>query len=310
MAEVLQINRIESLDQYRLIWRLLAGQTRWPSYRHTLDWFEQYWANCDARSSPRVLVVRAADEVMGIVPLVLRRKSIGRRTFRVLQFPQDACGWTVGPIGPNPTATMMGAMRYLSAHRAAWKTLQLSITTVHPGMASRMQTSLAMSALPYRQQRSFAATLFELDRGLAFSKAGFRGKINDSQTMSAPHVVSSWAGAGKETVRLIDGNRVVAEGLVHRWLGGVIYQRFQFSHPCDDTRFQNDAISTLLDHHRIQGDGWAALPIENETSPNEWPSRRVEHATFTHINREPLVTKFGRLLTTNRLRMRRREQII
>ena len=57
MSEVIEINRIEDLAPYRLIWNSLLPQTRGASFFQSLDWLESYWRHFGQEQKLRVLIV-------------------------------------------------------------------------------------------------------------------------------------------------------------------------------------------------------------------------------------------------------------
>ena len=43
MADIVEINDLEELEQYRLAWNVLLPQTPRASFFHTFDWLQTYW---------------------------------------------------------------------------------------------------------------------------------------------------------------------------------------------------------------------------------------------------------------------------
>ena len=100
MSQVIEINRIEDLGQYRLLWSALLGQTRGASFFQSLDWLEAYWRHFGHRQKLRVLIVSSGGEPIGIVPLTVVRESTRVGTLRTLTYPIHDWWWFYGPIGP------------------------------------------------------------------------------------------------------------------------------------------------------------------------------------------------------------------
>ena len=84
-----------------------------------------YWQILGGRQKPRVLVVMAQDRPIGILPLtvVSERTRVGR--IRTLTYPLSEWGSFYGPLGPNPTATLLAALRHLADTPRNWDLFDL-----------------------------------------------------------------------------------------------------------------------------------------------------------------------------------------
>lgn len=125
MADVVEINSLEQLQSYRMVWNSLLGKTAQATYYHTFDWFVNYWQHFGQGQRMRVLVVRAAEKPIGIVPLCVRTERYQVGSVRVLTFPLDDWGTWYGPIGPNPSASLFMAMQHVRATPRDWEMLEL-----------------------------------------------------------------------------------------------------------------------------------------------------------------------------------------
>jgi CelD/BcsL family acetyltransferase involved in cellulose biosynthesis len=125
MAHVVEINDLESLAGYRLLWNSFLQHTPGASFFHTLDWLETYWRHFGAGQRLRVLVAYAAGEPLGILPLVVRKEPLRLGGVRVLTYPLHDWGSFYGPIGPNPTATLLAGLSHLRRTPADWDLLDL-----------------------------------------------------------------------------------------------------------------------------------------------------------------------------------------
>ena len=125
MPSVLEINDIDQLADYRLLWNSLLSQTDEATFFQSLDWLEVYWRHFGAGSRLRVLVASAADGPIGILPLVIQSESTGVGNVRVLTYPLDGWGSFFGPIGPNPTATLLVGMKHIANTERDWDLLDL-----------------------------------------------------------------------------------------------------------------------------------------------------------------------------------------
>ena len=125
MCNVVEINRIDELAGYRLTWNALFPKTRNATFFQSFDWFDAYCRHFGASQRMRVLVVCAEGRPIGILPLVIRteRTRVGR--VRVLTYPLDDWGTFYGPIGPNPTATLLAGLQHIRQTPRDWDLLDL-----------------------------------------------------------------------------------------------------------------------------------------------------------------------------------------
>ena len=120
MSNVVEINHIDALEEYRLPWQALLGQTRGGSFFQSLDWLQCYWRHYGEGQRLRVLIVLDGRRPVGIVPLAVVREQTGVGPMRVLTYPLHGWGWFYGPIGPNPTAALTLAMKHVAATERDW----------------------------------------------------------------------------------------------------------------------------------------------------------------------------------------------
>lgn len=125
MVEVVEINEIEELSRYRLLWNSLFAATPNASFFLTLDWLETCWRHFGQDHKLKVLIPYAADQPLGILPLCVRRERHRFSDVRVLTYPLDNWGTWYGPIGPNPSATLMAAMQHIRRTRRDWDMIDL-----------------------------------------------------------------------------------------------------------------------------------------------------------------------------------------
>jgi len=140
MVEVKEINDIEELSQYRLLWKSLLAATPEATFFLTLDWLETCWRHFGTDQKLRVLIVYAAGEPIGILPLCVRREKYRLSTVRVLTYPLDNWSTWYRPIGPNPNATMMAAMQHLRSTPRDWDMMELrwvADDATHGGKSAR-----------------------------------------------------------------------------------------------------------------------------------------------------------------------------
>jgi CelD/BcsL family acetyltransferase involved in cellulose biosynthesis len=125
MVKVVEINDLQELSQYRLLWSSLLPSTPNASFFLTYDWLEAYWRHLGGDQKLKVLIAYAAGEPIGILPLCVRTEQYRLTKARVLTYPLDDCGTWYGPIGPNPSATLMAAMQHLRRTPRDWDMIEL-----------------------------------------------------------------------------------------------------------------------------------------------------------------------------------------
>lgn len=125
MIEVVEVNDIEKLAHYRLVWNSLFAATPNATFFLTFDWFDTYWRYFGHDQKMRVLIIYGDGEPLGILPLCVRREAYRVSKVRVLTYPLDNWSTWYGPIGPNPSATMMAAMQHIRRTPRDWDMLEL-----------------------------------------------------------------------------------------------------------------------------------------------------------------------------------------
>src|SRR3954454_440461 len=75
MIEVVEVNDLETLAHYRLVWNSVFAATPNASFFQTFDWFDAYWRHFGDGQRMRVLFVFGSGEPIGVVPLCVRRES-------------------------------------------------------------------------------------------------------------------------------------------------------------------------------------------------------------------------------------------
>jgi len=125
MLEIVEVNDIEELSQYRMVWNAMFAGTPDATFFHTFDWLDTSWRHLGQHHKLRVLIVYSADEPIGILPLSVRRKSSGLGKVRVLTYPFDSKRTWYGPIGPNPAFTVLAALQHIRRTPRDWDMIQL-----------------------------------------------------------------------------------------------------------------------------------------------------------------------------------------
>lgn len=125
MADIVEINRLEDLESYRLAWNALLPQTPRASFFHSFDWFATYWKHFGHERRMRVLVVRAFGMPIGIVPLCVQHERYHIGDVRVLTYPLSDWGNWFGPVGPNQSVSMFMALQHIRRTQRDWDLLDL-----------------------------------------------------------------------------------------------------------------------------------------------------------------------------------------
>ncbi len=146
MTRVVEINDLESLAGFRLLWGMLLRQTPGASFFQSIDWLETYWRHFGHDQRLRVLVVYAAGDPVGILPLVVRKEPMRLGSVRVLTYPLHDWASFYGPIGPNPTATLIAGLGHVRRTVPDWDLLDLRWVDADRD-AGRTQRALAMKRL-------------------------------------------------------------------------------------------------------------------------------------------------------------------
>ena len=130
MAEVHEINDLQTLENYRMLWNALLEETPHAGFQLSFDWLLNYWRHYGEDKKLRVLVVMSGGRGIGILPLcvVNRRHRLG--TLRELTYPIDNWGSYYGPIGKQRTATLLAAMRHIASTPRDWDQMDLGWTDV------------------------------------------------------------------------------------------------------------------------------------------------------------------------------------
>lgn len=162
---VLEINTLAGLLPYRFIWRGLFAETRNASFFQTYEWFACYWKHFGAAQQLRLLVVLNGDTAIGIVPFIIRTEPTKAGPVRVLTYPLHDWGSLYGPIGPQPTATMLLAFRHLAGTARDWDTLDLRWIDDEGSDHGRTGAAMAIAGLSAVNSEWKHSAVVEFDAG-------------------------------------------------------------------------------------------------------------------------------------------------
>ncbi|HEY3391133.1 MAG TPA: GNAT family N-acetyltransferase [Lacipirellulaceae bacterium] len=162
MVEVIEVNDIDELSQYRLLWNSLFAATPRASFFLTLDWLEAYWRHFGRDQKLNVLIVYAAGQPIGILPLCVRSEQYRLNKVRVLTYPLDDCGTWYGPIGPNPASTMLAAMQHIRRTPRDWDMIELRWVSDDGTHGGRTARALRVAGMFTEKQPYQTTSILEL----------------------------------------------------------------------------------------------------------------------------------------------------
>ncbi|TWT78474.1 hypothetical protein Pla123a_12660 [Posidoniimonas polymericola] len=162
MAEVIEINDLQSLGAYRMAWNALFAETPRATFFQTYDWLCIYWQHFGEDKKLRVLVVRAGGQVIGIVPLCVQRQRHTVGTVRTLCYPLDNWGSVFGPIGANPAATLAMAMKHIAQTPRDWDRIELQWVAHESTDRGRSQRAMQLAGLRPALEPGDASSLIDL----------------------------------------------------------------------------------------------------------------------------------------------------
>ncbi len=162
MVEIVEINDLEELAHYRLVWNSLFAATPGASFFLTFDWFDTYWRHFGHDQKMRVLVVYASGEPIGIVPLCVRREAYRVSKVRVLTYPLDNWSTWYGPVGPNPATTMLAAMQHIRRTPRDWDMMELRWVADEGVQGGKTARAMRVANMFSEKQEYLATSLVDL----------------------------------------------------------------------------------------------------------------------------------------------------
>ncbi len=162
MPGVHEVNDIHELAGYRLLWSSLLPQTQGATFFQSLDWLEVYWRHHGGGQRLRTLIVSSGDRPIGILPLVVRTERTRVGPVRVLTYPLHDWGTFYGPIGPNPTATLLVGLQHVRRTRRDWDLLDLRWVDAMGRDLGRTRRAMQAAGFRPRQQAWARAAVIEM----------------------------------------------------------------------------------------------------------------------------------------------------
>jgi len=162
MYQVTEINDAAQLDSLQADWHRLLARTRRASFFQSYEWFSTYWAHFGRSMRLRVVCISEGDELVGIMPLVVRHEQRRLRPLSVLTYPLDAWGSFYGPIGSVSSRALRAALVHLRDTPRDWDLLELSWVDATGSDAGRTAAALAGALMPAEVQRQQSSALIDL----------------------------------------------------------------------------------------------------------------------------------------------------
>ena len=113
MLEIVEINELSSLAEYREAWDLLYAATPGANFFQSFSWLEVYWKFFSENQHFRVLVIKKNGTPLGFLPLVEKNITTRMGRLRLLTFPLDNWGSFYGPVGSEPGKILATSLEYL-----------------------------------------------------------------------------------------------------------------------------------------------------------------------------------------------------
>lgn len=189
MAHVTFLDRISDLDDFHLVWRRLWQDTRNATFFQTLEWLKLYWSHFQAGQLLRVAIVESRGEIQGIVPLVVRTETTKVGSVRVLTYPLADWGSFYGPLGSNPTASLVACLRALHERPRDWDLLDLRWVNQLEVDQGRTPVALEAAGFPATSRVWRTTALIDFAGNwsdyLASRSSKFRNNLRRAETAAA-----------------------------------------------------------------------------------------------------------------------------
>jgi CelD/BcsL family acetyltransferase involved in cellulose biosynthesis len=191
MSYVVEINDREQLAELRLTWNKLLQVTPRATFFQSLDWLLTFWRHFGEQNRFRVLVVHSYDGPIGILPLWIARQPTRLGVIRTLTYPLLDWGTFYGPLGAQPTATLIAALGHLRRTPRDWDLLELGWTaaTIDRGRTPRAMEIAGLQ--PCEPMRDRDVSLIDLagdwDSYWAARTSRWRNNVRRSEKKLAEH---------------------------------------------------------------------------------------------------------------------------
>jgi CelD/BcsL family acetyltransferase involved in cellulose biosynthesis len=240
LATVVEINDLDRLSDYRLVWQALLGTTCRATFFQSLDWLQVYWRHYGQGQKLRVLVVYSGGQPIGILPLVVRAEWTRLGTTRLLTYPLHDWGCFYGPIGADVTATLLAGLGHIRRTPMDWDLIDLRWIDHEGTDHGRTAMALEAKGLPTESQVRSTSSLVSLtgtwDEYWASRTSKWRNNVRRSEKKLAER-------------------------------GKVEYVRYRpTGAAADDGNPRRDLLNAVLD---IAGQSWQAASLTGTTLTHE-----------------------------------------
>lgn len=180
MHQILEINDIAQVGDYRAAWHQLLAETRGASFFQTPEWLEIYWKYYGAGQKLRLLIVLDQATPIGIVPLTVAREPTRLGRLKVLTYPLHDWGSFYGPIGKEPTVALTAAMYHIAHTRRDWEVLDFRYVANEGVDAGRTMNALEAAGLPATESFWKETALIDLNMGWDAYWASRESKVRNN----------------------------------------------------------------------------------------------------------------------------------
>lgn len=185
---VIELNEIEGLKDYHADWNRLLAVTPGGNFFQSLDWLQVYWQHFNEKQYLRVLVIRDADEVTGIVPLCIQSLKTKFGSCRILTYPFDDWGSFYGPVSANPEATLTTAMNFIQQSQRDWDLIDLRCVDFDGFDDGATERSLEAANLSFKKTSWNQTAYVDLNQNWDDYLAGRSGKARQTYLRSERRV--------------------------------------------------------------------------------------------------------------------------
>ena len=180
MTSILELNDLEAIERYRDEWQQLWEETPGRSVAQSVDWFLAWCRHAAPGCRPRVMLARAGGEPVGLLPLMESTGETATCGARTLRYGVE--GWSVfcGPLGKNPTATLVLAMQCLREQPRRQDVISLSPLDADGADHGRTFNAFRVCGMPAVREDAGRVPLIETSGDLARSESGLlRERFDD-----------------------------------------------------------------------------------------------------------------------------------
>tara|TARA_R110002095_G_scaffold127358_1_gene110418 strand:- start:2980 stop:4134 length:1155 start_codon:yes stop_codon:yes gene_type:complete len=180
MSNVIEINNITELQEYRDDWNRLLTVTPGGSFFQSLDWLETYWRHFSEKQYLRVFVVRDAHEVTGIVPLCVKRIRTKLGSCSILTYPFDDWGSFYGPVSADSETTLNAVLRSVQESPGDWDLIDLRCVDANGFDAGNTERALETAHLAFKKLEWDQTACVDLNQDWDTYLAGRSGKARQT----------------------------------------------------------------------------------------------------------------------------------